>query len=228
MSGKKTFLLGPGFIGWVVLDLLIKENYEVTALVRRKEHGEALEKHGAKVVYGQLHDHDTIAQNTASSDIVFHTATADDMPSVKAILDGVQQRAKKGQNTIYIHTSGTSLLADGAAGKFKSDKIYSDKDRAQVDSLPDDAPHRSIDLEIVRVQKELGDKAKIAIMAPPLIYGYNEWEDRLSIQIPSLTKFAIKHGYAGHVNEGLSIWSTIHVNDLGRAYMTLLVSLQHS
>jgi len=223
MTGKKTFLVGPGFIGWVVLDLLIKENYDVTALVRRKEHGEALEKHGAKVVYGQLHDHDIIAENTASSDVVFHTATADDMPSVKAILDGVQQRAKQGKNTIYIHTSGTSLLADGAAGNFKSDKVYSDKNRSQIDSLPDDAPHRSIDLEIVRIQKELGDDAKIAIVAPPLIYGYNKWNDRLSIQIPSLTKFAIKHGYAGHVNQGLSVWSVVHVNDLGRAYMTILV-----
>jgi len=35
-------------------------------------------------------------------------------------------------------------------------------------------------------------------------------------------RFALKHGYAGHVGKGLSVWSEIHVFDLARAYVTLL------
>jgi len=42
-------------------------------------------------------------------------------------------------------------------------------------------------------------------MIPPLIYGFNPKHARLSIQIPTLTRWAIKHGYAAHVGEGLSV-----------------------
>lgn len=62
-------------------------------------------------------------------------------------------------------------------------------------------------------------------MLPPLIYGYNPAHGRLSIQIPTLARFALKHGYAGHVGAGLSVESNVHVLDLARAYMVLLVCL---
>jgi nucleoside-diphosphate-sugar epimerase len=55
-SGKSVFIIGPGFIGWNVLDLLVAEGYSVTGLVRRKEHGQQVEESGATVVYGDLND----------------------------------------------------------------------------------------------------------------------------------------------------------------------------
>jgi len=59
-------------------------------------------------------------------------------------------------------------------------------------------------------------------MIPPLIYGFNPGHQRLSMQIPTLTRFALKHGFAGHIGSGASQWSSIHVLDLARAYLTLL------
>lgn len=50
----------------------------------------------------------------------------------------------------------------------------------------------------------------------------NSKDARLSIQMPTLTRFALKHGYAGHVGKGLSVESNIHVVDLARAYLVLL------
>ena len=73
--------------------------------------------------------------------------------------------------TTFIHTSGTSVLDDMAEGEFKNERVYSDTPRSEIDSVPDDAPHRPIDLAIVKAQKELGEKAKLAVMIPPLIYG---------------------------------------------------------
>jgi len=67
-------------------------------------------------------------------------------------------------NIVQVHTSGTSVLDDNANGAFKSDKIYHDNKADEINSVPDDAPHREIDLAIVKAQKELGDKAKLAIM----------------------------------------------------------------
>ena len=168
---KKVFIVGPGFIGWSVLDLLISEGYEVTGLVRREEHANGIKASGASFVMGTLDDKALITEQAAKHDITIHTATADHIPSVQAVLDGIKTRALKGQMSIYIHTSGTSVLDDKSMGAFKNDEIYSDTPRSEIDSVPDDAPHRPIDLTILKGQKELGDSAKIAIMIPPLIYG---------------------------------------------------------
>jgi nucleoside-diphosphate-sugar epimerase len=227
-QGKSVFLIGPGFIGREVLDLLLASSYQVTALTRRPSYAAELEKSGATTVQGTLSDVDLITEHTLASDIVIHTATADDLPSVEAVLAGIEQRAAQGKGTVFIHTSGTSLLADDAVGNATSERIFSDERPEEIDALPDSAPHRNIDLAIVRAQKSLGDKAKLAIMIPPLIYGVNPGYKRLSIQMPTLTRFALKHGYAGHVGQGVSVWSAIHVADLARGYMTLLNWLERS
>ncbi|KAI5365007.1 Putative NAD-dependent epimerase/dehydratase, NAD(P)-binding domain superfamily [Septoria linicola] len=227
-TGKSVFIVGPGFIGWNVLDILIDEGYQVTGFVRRKEHGEQIKASGAAVIFGDLNDKEKITEQAAKHDIILHTATADHLPSAEAVLEGIKQRSAKGLSAIFIHTSGTSVLDDGALDKYKSDNIYRDDTRSDVDSVPDTAPHREIDLAIVKSQKELGEKAKIAIMIPPLIYGYNPKHGRLTIQIPTLSRFALKHGYAAHVGKGLAVESNIHVLDLARAYVVLLHHLEQT
>ncbi|SMR56620.1 unnamed protein product [Zymoseptoria tritici ST99CH_1E4] len=227
-QSKSVFIIGPGFIGWNVLELLVDEGHSVTGLVRRKEHGEQIKKSGASVVYGDLNDKQLISEHTAQSDIVIHTATADHLPSIQAVLDGLRQRASKNLMTTFIHTSGTSVLDDGSLNAYKSDKIYRDDERSDVDSVKDNAPHREIDIAIVKCQKELGEKAKMAIIIPPLIFGFNPNHGRLTIQIPTLTRFALKHGFAPHVGKGLGVESNIHVLDLARAYIVLLHHMEKS
>ncbi|EXJ85130.1 hypothetical protein A1O3_05805 [Capronia epimyces CBS 606.96] len=220
--GKNVLIVGPGFIGWNVLDRLVAEKYNVTGYVRRSAHAQQIERSGAKAVVGSLDDAELIKTQTAAHDIVFHTATADHQPSAEAVCAGVAERAAQGKSTIYIHTSGTSVLDDGAWGEFEGDKIYRDDQRAEIDAVADDAPHRPIDLAVLAAQRRIGDKAKIAIMIPPLIYGYNPSHGRLSMQIPTLTRFALKHGYAGHLGKGLAVESQINVVDLARGYVVLL------
>lgn len=171
-SGRNVFIIGPGFIGWNVLDLLVDEGYTVSALVRREKAGEDIKKSGATPVIGSLDDKSVITTHTAQSDIVIHTAGADDLPSVEAIIDGLKERAKKGLTSIYMHNSGAAVFDDGAAGEHTTKTIYKDDDAETIDAaLPDSAPHRNIDLVILKAKKELGDKAKIVIFIPPLIYG---------------------------------------------------------
>ncbi|OQO05389.1 hypothetical protein B0A48_09157 [Cryoendolithus antarcticus] len=57
---------------------------------------------------------------------------------------------------------------------------------------------------------------------PPLIYGVVKKNSKLSIQVPALTRFALKHKYAGHIGQGEAVWSTVHVADLARAYLMIL------
>ena len=139
------------------------------------------------------------------------------------LLDGLKKRVAEGKPALYIHTSGTSILDDAADGQHGPEEIYHDNDPASIDAIPASNPHREIDIAIANAAKEFGPRAKIAIMTPPEIYGYNAWNGRLTIQLPTLTRFAIKHGFSGYVGKGLSKESSIHVNDLARGYIVLLV-----
>jgi nucleoside-diphosphate-sugar epimerase len=215
------FLIGPGFIGLQILGELLAEGYQVTTLVRREEAKASLEKLGSKTILGTLDDGDIIRTATAAADIVIHTASADHLPSAASVLDGITERAKAGKNTIYIHTSGCSAITDGSNGDHASDTIYQDDRPEMIDSIADDAPHRAVDLAILRSRSKLGAKAKISIVLPPVIYGLGK-ENRLSIQVPTLTRFAIKHGFAGYVGGGKAVWGYVHVADLARGYMAIL------
>jgi nucleoside-diphosphate-sugar epimerase len=222
------FLLGPGFIGGEIIDLLLITNYNVTTLVRRESAVADYAKLGVKTVVGNLDNASVIKNQVLVSDIVIHTATADHLPSVQSIIDGIRERAAQGLKTIYIHNSGASLLSDTADGDFKSDTIFDDEQPAQIDALPDSASHRLIDLAIVRAREELSSDAKMAIMIPPVIYGVSTREKRLSIQLPTLIRYSIKHGYAGQIGKGLAVWNHVHVKDLARAYMVLLHWMEHT
>ena len=56
------------------------------------------------------------------------------------------------------------MLDDGCHGSYLGEKIYHDDEPDEINSISDDAWHRSIDLTIVNAAKEIGDKAKLAIM----------------------------------------------------------------
>jgi len=56
----------------------------------------------------------------------------------------------------------------------------------------------------------------------------NPKHKRLTIQIPTLTRFAMKHGFAPYVGTGAPVESNIHVVDLARAYVVLLHDMEHT
>jgi nucleoside-diphosphate-sugar epimerase len=229
-SGRKVFIIGPGFIGWNILELLVEQGYTVTALTRREEHSEDIRKSGATPVMGTLGDLDLIEKQTLGSDIVFQVATGDNLPLEQAILAGVRRRVEKGhKSTIYVHTSGAKVFDDGAKGMFASDKIYYDDRREDMDSVSDSAPHRDVDLALARAQSEdevLRDHLRLAIVLPPEVYGYDSKHDRLSMMIPNMTRFALKHGYAPVIGEGLSVETQVHFLDLVRGYVAVMHFLE--
>ncbi|CZR57743.1 uncharacterized protein PAC_07632 [Phialocephala subalpina] len=133
----------------------VPKGYQITGLVRRQSHAEGITSSGAAPVLGDLNNSSLISHHVQQSGIIFHTATADHLPSVLAVLDGIKAGAQEGKETIFIHTSGTSVLEDRAMGAFKSNKIYHDNDPIEIDSAADSAPNREIDLAIIKARKEL-------------------------------------------------------------------------
>ncbi|KAJ9640157.1 hypothetical protein H2204_003382 [Knufia peltigerae] len=232
MGAKKdVFTIGPGFIGHNIVEILVDQGYKVTALTRREQHAEALRRSGATPVTGQLDSFDLITEQCSNSDIIFQVATGDNLPLEKAILEGISRRARGGKSTIYVHTSGAKVFDDGAKGMFASDRIYHDDKREEMDSVADSAPHRDVDLALVRAREEevaLRDHLRLAIVLPPEVYGYDAKHDRLSMMIPNLTRFAIKHGYAPVIGKGLSLETQVHVMDLARGYVDVMHYLEHA
>ncbi|KAJ4204153.1 hypothetical protein NW759_014990 [Fusarium solani] len=224
--GKSVFLIGPGFIGGEVLELLVQHKYHVTTLIRRESLAHDFNARGVKTMLGTLDDQSTIQNQVVASDIVIHTATARHLPSVEAVLLGIQMRAHQKQQTIFIHTSGATHLADNSAGSIAGQVIYDDEQPEVIDALPA-TPAREVDLALLRGRQALGAQAKIAMVIPPLVYGVSR-DKRMSIQLPTLVRYALQHNYAGQVGAGRSIWSQVHVKDLSRGYLTILHWLERT
>ncbi|KAJ5656792.1 hypothetical protein N7507_008742 [Penicillium longicatenatum] len=227
-SRPSIFLVGAGYIGLNALDQLLAAEYLVTVMTRHPEQASALEGRGVSTVLGSLSDLELLAAQVAKHPITINTASCDDLPSVQAILTGIRQRVTAGIPAIYIHTSGTGALEDGASGMYKNEKIYYDNRPEDIEAIPSTSMHRHVDIPIVEAAREFGDRAKIAVILPPLVYGSNTMHKRHSIVLPKLIQFALKHGFTGYVGEGLNTWSLVHVKDLARAYSTLLAYIERS
>lgn len=62
-------------------------------------------------VFGELDSADVISAAAAAADVVLHTGmSADDVPSAKAIIDGIVKGHTASNPAAYIHISGTALL----------------------------------------------------------------------------------------------------------------------
>ena len=68
---KSVFIIGPGFIGWNVLELLVGQGHTVTGLVRRDSHAEQIKASGALAVKGNLDDHSLIVKHVLKNDVSY-------------------------------------------------------------------------------------------------------------------------------------------------------------
>ncbi|KXS19965.1 NAD(P)-binding protein [Gonapodya prolifera JEL478] len=226
MSEVKVFLTGAtGYIGGQVLFALLNRadasRYKIAALIRGEERAQKLRDLGTRVVVGSLDDVEIIKKEASEADVVLHTAHADHMPSAKAIIAGLEAKAAAGKKGIYIHTSGTGVLADFAYGDTVNPTIFSDLDLALIDSLEDSQPHRDVDL-VVRAAGASG-KVDAYIVLPPTIYGIGDGPfNKISIQIPNHIRAAIQSGKAQYVGKGVARWSNVHISDLAPLYLTIL------
>jgi nucleoside-diphosphate-sugar epimerase len=242
MSTKIFFIGATGFIGGSALASILekKDQYSITALVRDEDNGKKLkEKLGLEYVIGTLDDSAILSKYSSESDVVINTAHADHIGAAKAIMQGLTERAARGgKKPIFIQTSGsicdmilviTSLgtgvlnTVVGEYGEY-SDRIYSDDNMADINTLDPAQPHRDVDLEIMKVAAE--GKITTAIVLPPLIYGVGTGLFNVhSQQIPMLIKGALKLGKANHVGNGKNVWNCVNVRDLAVFYALLLEKL---
>jgi nucleoside-diphosphate-sugar epimerase len=163
----------------------------------------------------------------SESHVIIHTAnSADHLPSVKSILSGLNKRTQTtGKPVIYIHTSGTGVLAENVWAKKGSNTVYSDLDTDKINGLADEQIHRNVDLLIINAA-QVNPQLKSVIVLPPAIYGIGTGLfNRASMLLALLIGAALKRGKAETNGPGEATWNNIHIADLVDAYV-ILTSVQ--
>ncbi|OAX38403.1 NAD(P)-binding protein [Rhizopogon vinicolor AM-OR11-026] len=228
----RIFITGAtGYIGGTVLSALLSnpktDTFEITALIRSAEKAPLFNSIGVKTVIGSNSDLDTLTSLASEADVVVATANADDLNAAKAILRGLKKQHEQTKKVpILIHTSGTGVLIDQAAGNFTADKIYSDLDIPKIEALPKTQPHREVDIAVVAADEE--GYARTYIILPSTIYGIANTslvslglQNPHSQQIPLLIKTGLARGQGGVVGKGLNVWPSIHIDDTATLYITV-------
>ncbi|WP_422008870.1 NAD-dependent epimerase/dehydratase family protein [Reyranella sp.] len=209
----KIFMTGAtGYIGGTIARRLLDDGHEIRGLVRDAEKGRSLVAFGVASVIGGLDDAAILAAEASRADAVINAANSDHRGAVEALLDGLA-----GSNKPFVHTSGSSIVADDAHGDVASDKIYDEE--TPFEPVPGKQARVAID-RTIRDASRRGVRS--VVVCPTMIYGNGLGLARDSAQIPGLAKRAKASGVVRHVGQGLNVWSNVHVEDVADLYCLAL------
>lgn len=238
MTMTKVLITGAtGYIGGSILSHLqssasqaIRE-LEISVLVRNDTRAEYFSSIGLKVyTIRDLDDLGAIKAAASENDVVIHTASGYHTASARALIEGLgmRKKLKRDADLYYIHTSGTSNLADRPISQtYTESRVFSDKDAdiytylKQRDNI-EPYPQRTTDLVVVETG-EIEDVPTTIIMSPT-IYGVGSGKfNRLTIQYPLQMKAAVASGRAEYVGDGRGVWDFVHITDLAQLYEIVLL-----
>ena len=207
------FMTGAtGYIGGTIARRLLDEGHSLRGLVRDAEKGRTLASFGVEPVIGGLDDVATLAAEAKRADAVINCADSDHRGAVEAFLDGLA-----GSNKPFIHTSGSSIVADDAHGDVVSDRIHDE------DTPFEPVPGKQARVAIDRTVRDASRRdVRSIVVCPTMIYGNGLGLARDSAQIPGLAKRAKASGVVRHVGKGVNVWSNVHVEDVADLYRLAL------
>lgn len=214
MKGIKVFVTGAaGYIGGSVAARLISEGYVVTGLARDGSKAAKLAAAGIMPVIGTLDDTALLHAFASDADCVVNAASSDHRESVETII-----AALSGSGKTFLHTSGTSLIADDAQGTHGNAPVF---DEATPIVAPAKPERRAID-RLVMSAARLGVRS--AVICNSMIYGNGLGIRRDSAQLPLLAAIARDAGAVRVIGKGLNRWSNVHVEDVADLYLRAIRS----
>lgn len=208
----KVFLTGAsGYIGGSVAAALLSAGHDVAGLVRSRQRADQVRALGIEPVLGTLGDSDLLARMAREADAVINTADSDNRDVVEAVMPALM-----GSGKLFLHTSGSSIVGDLAAGE-PTDKVY--EDDTPVRPLPGKAARVAVNESVLATAK---DGVRAVVICPTMIYGQGHGVHRESVQVPWFIQLAKKHGIPRHIGRGENIWSNVHIDDLTDLYLLIL------
>jgi nucleoside-diphosphate-sugar epimerase len=206
----RIFLTGAnGFIGGAVAAAVIADGHSVRGLVRSHANADAVAAHGIEPVIGSLDDTVLLHAEARAADAVVNAASSDHRGAIEALI-----AALAGSGKPFLHSSGSSIVADRAMGE-PPDRIFyegisfepeSDKAaRVAIDRLVLDAPG-----------------VRSVVLCNAMIYGKALGAPAQSVQIPALVHQARASGAVPYIGRGLNRWSNVHIADVAALYAIAL------
>jgi nucleoside-diphosphate-sugar epimerase len=210
----RIFLTGAsGYIGGSLAEALRARGDRVVGLTRTRERADELEARGIAPVVGSLKDWDLLIAQAKAADAVINTADADDAYAASALLTALRGTAKT-----LLHTSGTSVVGDMAAGE-PSDVVHTEDSYLAGGYRFEKAGRVAIDRAVLAAA---GDGARTIVVGPSMIYGTGTGLHRDSAQVPGLMRVSRALGAGVHVGRGENRWSNVHIADLVDLYLLAL------
>lgn len=212
MKTGKVFVTGAtGYIGGSVAVQLLNKGYTVTGLARKEADLPRLEALGIKPVLGDINAVKVITEQAEAADAIINAADADNPFVVSTILDAIQ-----GTGKTLIHTSGSSIAGDKAAG------AHGPKVRYEViptEPRLEKAARVAIDKTVIQAAEK---NIRTVVICPTMIYGTGSGLHKDSVQVPLLAKTARQYNSGVFVGKGANVWSNVHIEDLAQLYLLAL------
>lgn len=207
----KVFVTGAsGFVGFAVVQELLKAGHTVLALSRTEEAATKLRNAGAEVHRGDIYKPETIQSGAAACDAVIHTAFNHDFTKFKENCETDRQvilsigSALAGTGKPVVITSGIGLLS------FERLILESDMPpgsdivpRAASEEAASSISKQGVDAYIVRL--------------PPTVHGEGDHGF-----IPMLTHLSKEKGESAYIGEGNNCWPAVHRFDAARLYRLIV------
>lgn len=177
-----------------------------------------------EAVIGDLENSDLIEQEARNADVVYHLASTRHEVSSRAIIKGLSDVNRKGPG-YWIQIGGASMFAGSQikAGTYGEapGKVYDDvADTQQIRDVILSSPARVIDNLIIGQDP---GRVRTALVVGPIIYGKGSGPGNTrTIQGPAIADYTLRKGRPFQIGQGESVWSTVHVSDLGKLFTLLL------
>ncbi len=207
------FLTGAtGLIGGTIAVKLEAAGHVVRGLVRDAAQAAAVTKLGVTPVIGTLDHLDTLAAEARAADATINAANADHVFAARALVQALQGSGKP-----LIHTSGSTVVGDHAAGDTAGSIHH--EDLLPPEPLPEKCSRIATD-RLVTAAGAHGVRS--VVMCPGLVYGVGLGMRTVGWQMMNFVKLAQERGQPHHIGAGANIWSSVHVEDLADAYLLAL------
>jgi nucleoside-diphosphate-sugar epimerase len=206
----RIFLTGAnGYIGGAVATAFVADGHRLRGLVRNRAKAEAVAAHGIEPVIGSLDEAALLQAEARAADAVVNAANSDHRGAVEAFI-----AALAGSGKCFIHSSGSSIVADLAMGE-PSDKIFAED--TPIAPLADKAARVAIDRLALAAPG-----IRSVVLCNTMIYGDALGPPAQSVQIPALLRQAKASGVVRYIGRGLNRWSNVHIADVVALYRLTL------
>ncbi|KAL5318042.1 hypothetical protein ACEPPN_015146 [Leptodophora sp. 'Broadleaf-Isolate-01'] len=206
----------------------IVPTHTISVLIRGEEKVPTFKALGVTPILFQSLDESELLRKIASEhDIVIHTASGYHTNSAKSLILGLGDRvAATGAKVHYLHTTGTSNLGDQPiTGAYSESHIFSDTE----DIFAYEKKREALQIygqrttDITAIETGLSVNVPTTLIMSPTIYGIGTGQfNKLSIQVPSMMRYAIAAGRVEMIGNGEGAWDFVHVEDLAQLYLILL------